>query len=43
MINQNSKLNPKIFDKDVEQLPIRKGFGEGQKSNENIIYTQEHR
>ena len=22
-------LNPKIFDKDVEQLPIRKGFGEG--------------
>lgn len=23
------KLNPKLFDKDVEQLPIRKGFGEG--------------
>lgn len=22
-------LNPKIFDKDVEQAPIRKGFGEG--------------
>lgn len=22
-------LNPKIFDKDVEQIPIRKGFGEG--------------
>lgn len=22
-------LNPKIFDKDVEQVPIRKGFGEG--------------
>jgi len=29
MINQSVKLNPKIFDKDVEQLPIRKGFGEG--------------
>ncbi|MFO0718428.1 MAG: transketolase C-terminal domain-containing protein [Candidatus Paceibacterota bacterium] len=24
-----SNLNPKIFDKDVEQVPIRKGFGEG--------------
>ena len=23
------KLNPKIFDKDVEQVPIRKGYGEG--------------
>ncbi len=23
------KLNPKIFDEDVEQVPIRKGFGEG--------------
>ncbi len=22
-------LNPKIFDKDIEQLPIRKGFGDG--------------
>jgi transketolase len=29
MINENQKLNPKIFDKDVEQVPIRKGFGEG--------------
>lgn len=25
----DTHLNPKIFDKDVEQLPIRKGFGEG--------------
>jgi transketolase len=25
----NKKLNPKIFDTDVEQAPIRKGFGEG--------------
>ena len=29
MLNQPQKLNPKIFDKDVEQVPIRKGFGEG--------------
>ncbi len=29
MINSNSKLNPKIFDKKVEQVPIRNGFGEG--------------
>lgn len=25
----NKTLNPKIFDADVEQVPIRKGFGEG--------------
>jgi transketolase len=29
MLNQNLKLNTKIFDSDVEQAPIRKGFGEG--------------
>ncbi|MFZ2049224.1 MAG: transketolase C-terminal domain-containing protein [Minisyncoccia bacterium] len=29
MINKDLKLNTKIFDKDVEQVPIRKGFGEG--------------
>jgi transketolase len=29
MLNPTAKLNSKIFDKDVEQLPIRKGFGEG--------------
>ncbi|MEK7170563.1 MAG: transketolase C-terminal domain-containing protein [Patescibacteria group bacterium] len=29
MLNHTVKLNPKIFDKDVEQAPIRKGFGEG--------------
>lgn len=29
MLNQKQKLNPKIFDKKVEQLPIRQGFGEG--------------
>ena len=29
MINPEQKLNPKILDVDVEQIPIRKGFGEG--------------
>ncbi len=29
MLNPESKLNQKLFDKDVEQVPIRKGFGEG--------------
>ncbi len=29
MLNKNLKLNSKIFDKDVEEQPIRKGFGEG--------------
>jgi transketolase len=29
MLNQKIKLNPKLFNDDVEQVPIRKGFGEG--------------
>ena len=29
MQHDNPKLNPKLFDPDVEQVPIRKGFGEG--------------
>ena len=29
MLNPTQKLNSKIFDKDVEQVPIRKGFGDG--------------
>lgn len=29
MLNPELKLNPHIFDADVEQQPIRKGFGEG--------------
>ncbi len=29
MKNSLQHLNPKIFDKDVEKVPIRKGFGEG--------------
>lgn len=29
MLNKLQKLNPKLWDKDVEQIPIRKGFGQG--------------
>ena len=29
MLNPNLKLNPKLFSPDVEQIPIRNGFGEG--------------
>ena len=29
MLNPDLKLNTKMFDKDVEQVPIRQGFGEG--------------
>lgn len=29
MLNPELKLNKNIFDKDVEQVPIRQGFGEG--------------
>ncbi|MDE1975618.1 MAG: transketolase family protein [Patescibacteria group bacterium] len=29
MLSSDLKLNPKLFDTDVEQQPIRKGFGEG--------------
>jgi transketolase len=29
MLNPDLKLNPKIFNPDVEQVPIRKGFGQG--------------
>ncbi len=29
MISSSQNLNPKLFDTDVEQIPIRKGFGEG--------------
>jgi transketolase len=29
MLNPLQKLNPKLFDQDVEQVPIRKGFGDG--------------
>lgn len=29
MLNNKLKLNPKFFDSDIEQMPIRKGFGDG--------------
>jgi transketolase len=29
MLNPEQKLNPKLWNNDIEQLPIRKGFGEG--------------
>ncbi len=29
MLNPNAKLNPKIWNDDVEQSPIRQGFGDG--------------
>ena len=29
MLNPKLKLNPKVFSEDVEQVPIRKGFGQG--------------
>jgi transketolase len=29
MLNQSAKLNQKLWNDDVEQLPIRQGFGEG--------------
>ena len=41
MLNPKLKLNPKIFNEDVEQVPIRQGFGEGLLAagidNENIV------
>ena len=41
MLNPHQKLNPKLFDKDVEQVPIRKGFGEGlllaADANKNVV------
>ena len=29
MLNPKLKLNPKVFNNDVEQVPTRKGFGQG--------------
>ena len=41
MLNPELKLNPKIFNDDVEQIPIRKGFGEGLRvageADENVV------
>ena len=41
MLNPKLKLNPKLFNPDVEQVPIRKGFGQGLllagEKNENVV------
>ena len=41
MLNPKLKLNPKIFNQDCEQVPIRKGFGQGLllagDENKNIV------
>jgi len=41
MLNPELKLNTKVFNDDVEQIPIRKGFGEGLakagEMNKNIV------
>lgn len=41
MLNHIAKLNPKVFDENVEQIPIRKGFGEGLlyagEKDENVV------
>ncbi|MDQ3076767.1 MAG: transketolase family protein [bacterium] len=41
MINPNAKLNSKVYNIDVEQIPIRKGFGEGLlqagKDDKNVV------
>ncbi len=29
MLNPEARLNPKLFSKDIEQVPIRNGYGEG--------------
>ena len=41
MLNQSLQLNTKVFNDDVEQVPIRQGFGEGLLAagieNENVV------
>ncbi len=41
MLNPNLKLNPRLFNEDVEQVPIRKGFGQGLlvagEANSNVV------
>ncbi len=41
MLNKSQKLNPKLLDKDVEQAPLRQGYGEGLlqagKEDENVV------
>ncbi len=41
MLNDKSKLNPKLFDENIEMIPTRDGFGEGlvlaAREHENIV------
>ena len=41
MINQSQKLNPKLWNKGIEQVPIRNGFGQGLleagEKNKNVV------
>jgi transketolase len=41
MLSPSQKLNPKMFDPEVEEVPIRKGFGDGLlavgETNENVV------
>lgn len=41
MLNSSLKLNPRLFDDDVEQIPTRNGYGEGLlalgKENPNVV------
>lgn len=41
MLNESQKLNPKLLDSNVEQVPIRFGYGEGLlkagEENENVV------
>lgn len=41
MLNKNAQLNTKLFDTDVEQVPLRNGFGEGlvaaADTNEHVV------
>lgn len=41
MINPKAHLNPKVFDKEIEQVPSRNGFGEGlvlaAEENEQVV------
>ena len=29
MLNKEARLNPKLFTRDIEEIPIRNGYGEG--------------
>ena len=41
MLNFKAKLNPKIFERDIDQKPTRDGYGEGLvvagKANKNVV------